>query len=70
MTLEQPTQQENVDPSEVAKFDELARKWWDTESEFKTLHDINPLRMSYIESRSTLADKSVLDVGLRRRHFD
>lgn len=63
MTQQDRHQQENVDPSEVAKFDELARKWWDTESEFKTLHDINPLRMSYIESRSTLADKTVLDVG-------
>jgi len=42
VTLEQPTQQENVDPSEVAKFNELARKWWDAESEFKTLHDIKP----------------------------
>jgi len=56
-------QQANVDPAEVGKFDDLARKWWDLESEFKPLHDINPLRMSYIESFADLAGLKVLDVG-------
>ena len=45
------------DPSEVSKFEQLAGKWWDTESEFKPLHDINPLRMSYITDRVELAGK-------------
>ena len=59
MTLEN----ENVDPNEVRKFEELARKWWDTESEFKPLHEINPLRVDYINARVDLAGKRVLDVG-------
>ena len=54
---------ENYDSGEVAKFDALARKWWDPLSEFKTLHDINPLRVGYIEDRVALAGKQVLDVG-------
>ncbi|MBV1876672.1 MAG: bifunctional 2-polyprenyl-6-hydroxyphenol methylase/3-demethylubiquinol 3-O-methyltransferase UbiG [Pseudomonadales bacterium] len=53
----------NVDPREVAKFDDLARKWWDTNSEFKPLHDINPLRMEYILSHVSIAGSEVLDVG-------
>ena len=53
----------NVDAAEVNKFDELARKWWDANSEFKTLHDINPLRVGYIASRATLTGARVLDVG-------
>ena len=53
----------NVDSAEVNKFDELARKWWDPNSEFKPLHDINPLRLDYILSRATLAGARVLDVG-------
>ncbi len=55
--------QSNVDQSEVAKFDDLARKWWDLNSEFKPLHDINPLRMDYITSKVLLQGKRVLDVG-------
>ncbi len=55
---------QNIDPQEVAKFDALASSWWDRNSEFKTLHDINPLRLQYIEKHCQgLANKSVLDIG-------
>lgn len=57
------TVRNNVDQSEIAKFEALASRWWDMESEFKPLHDINPLRTNYIDSQCTLAGKSVLDVG-------
>lgn len=53
----------NVDPGEVAKFDELAHRWWDPEGEFRPLHEINPLRLDYVERRAPLADARVLDVG-------
>lgn len=53
----------NVDTAEIAKFEALASRWWDPESEFKPLHDINPLRANYIDERSQLAGKKVLDVG-------
>jgi len=53
----------NVDTAEVAKFEALASRWWDKESEFKPLHEINPLRLNYIDERSGLAGKKVLDVG-------
>lgn len=53
----------NVDFSEVAKFEALATRWWDRESEFKPLHDINPLRLNFIDERAGLAEKKVLDVG-------
>ncbi|MBT3625510.1 MAG: bifunctional 2-polyprenyl-6-hydroxyphenol methylase/3-demethylubiquinol 3-O-methyltransferase UbiG [Gammaproteobacteria bacterium] len=53
----------NVDAAELNKFDELAQKWWDTESEFKPLHAINPLRVGYITDRVNLSGKRVLDVG-------
>ena len=54
----------NVDPVEIDKFQSIASRWWDTESEFKPLHDINPLRCDYIEQRSNgLKDKRVLDIG-------
>lgn len=53
----------NIDPHEIAKFEELASRWWDPESEFKPLHDINPLRVNYIDERAALAGKKVLDVG-------
>lgn len=54
----------NADPSELAKFSALAHHWWDPTSEFKPLHDINPLRMSYIARQcGELAGKAVLDVG-------
>lgn len=54
----------NVDPSEINKFEELASRWWDPHSEFKPLHEINPLRLAYIEQHAgDLADKKILDVG-------
>jgi len=53
----------NVDEAEVAKFEALASRWWDKESEFKPLHEINPLRLNYIDELSGLAGKKVLDVG-------
>ncbi len=53
----------NVDPAEVAKFEALASRWWDKNSEFKPLHDINPLRLDYIDRRAGLKGKQVADVG-------
>ena len=53
----------NVDYDEIAKFENLASRWWDPNSEFKPLHDINPLRLDYIDQRVGLAGKRVLDVG-------
>ncbi|BEV73660.1 MULTISPECIES: bifunctional 2-polyprenyl-6-hydroxyphenol methylase/3-demethylubiquinol 3-O-methyltransferase UbiG [unclassified Paludibacterium] len=53
----------NVDQSELAKFSELAHKWWDQESEFKPLHEINPLRLGFIDQHASLPGKKVLDVG-------
>ncbi len=53
----------NVDPRELEKFEQLAARWWDPEGEFKALHDINPLRLAYIEQHASLAGKSVVDVG-------
>ncbi len=53
----------NVDAHEIAKFEALASRWWDTESEFKPLHDINPLRLDYIDRHLNLEGKTVLDVG-------
>jgi len=53
----------NADPAEVQKFSNLASRWWDTASEFKPLHDINPLRVGWIDQHSPLADKRVVDVG-------
>ncbi len=53
----------NVDAQELAKFSELAHKWWDPQSEFRPLHQINPLRLEWIDSLAGLAGKTVLDVG-------
>ncbi|MDN3920204.1 bifunctional 2-polyprenyl-6-hydroxyphenol methylase/3-demethylubiquinol 3-O-methyltransferase UbiG [Roseateles violae] len=53
----------NADPQELAKFGELAHRWWDPDSEFKPLHQINPLRLDWINSLCPLAGKTVLDVG-------
>jgi len=53
----------NVDPAELAKFSELAHRWWDPESEFAPLHQINPLRLEWIAQLAPLAGKQVLDVG-------
>ena len=54
---------QNVDPAEIAKFEALAARWWDPHSEFKPLHDINPLRLKFIDERVGLKGKRVLDVG-------
>ncbi len=53
----------NFDTAELNKFSELAHKWWDKTSEFKPLHDINPLRLNYIDQAVSLSGKTVLDVG-------
>lgn len=54
---------QNVDHVEIAKFEALASRWWDRQGEFKPLHDINPLRLDFIDSRAGLAGKTVIDVG-------
>ena len=53
----------NVDSAELEKFSALAHRWWDPQGEFRPLHEINPLRLSWIESRAPLAGKRALDVG-------
>ena len=53
----------NIDQAEVEKFNTLAQKWWDSTSEFKPLHEINPLRVSFIKSKVDLKGKNLLDVG-------
>ena len=54
---------QNVDHDEIAKFEALAHRWWDRESEFKPLHDMNPLRLDYIERFTPMAGMKILDVG-------
>ena len=56
-------QTDNFDPSELAKFSELAYRWWDRDSEFRPLHEINPLRLDWIEDLTPLKGQRVLDVG-------
>ncbi|MDO6562773.1 bifunctional 2-polyprenyl-6-hydroxyphenol methylase/3-demethylubiquinol 3-O-methyltransferase UbiG [Amphritea sp. 1_MG-2023] len=63
MTHTQNNAGANIDPQEIAKFEELASRWWDRDSEFKPLHDINPLRVDFIDRIASLSGKSVLDVG-------
>lgn len=53
----------NVDPQELAKFSELAHRWWDEGSEFRPLHEMNPLRLEWIDTLARLPGKEVLDVG-------
>jgi 2-polyprenyl-6-hydroxyphenyl methylase/3-demethylubiquinone-9 3-methyltransferase len=53
----------NVDTAELAKFEAMAQRWWDPGGEFRPLHDLNPLRIDYIEARAGLAGRRVLDVG-------
>lgn len=55
--------QANLDPAEIAKFEHLASRWWDPNSEFKPLHDINPLRANFIDGHSPVAGQRLLDVG-------
>jgi 2-polyprenyl-6-hydroxyphenyl methylase/3-demethylubiquinone-9 3-methyltransferase len=59
MTSSQP----NFDPSELEKFSQLAHRWWDPLSEFRPLHEINPLRLGWIDEHAKLSGKAVLDVG-------
>ena len=54
---------DNVDLDEIDKFNELAHRWWDTDGDFKPLHDINPCRLSYIQDKADLAGGPMLDVG-------
>jgi 2-polyprenyl-6-hydroxyphenyl methylase/3-demethylubiquinone-9 3-methyltransferase len=54
---------ENADPAELAKFSDLAHRWWDTESEFRPLHQINPLRLAWIDDLVLLKGKRVVDIG-------
>lgn len=54
---------ENVDEREIAKFNDLASRWWDRNSEFKPLHDINPLRANWIDQHSPVAGRALIDVG-------
>ena len=53
----------NVDADEIEKFEKLASRWWDPNSEFKPLHDINPLRLDYIDRQAPLKDRKVIDIG-------
>ena len=53
----------NADPQELAKFSDLAHRWWDPESEFRPLHQLNPLRLEWIDAHAHLAGQHVLDVG-------
>ena len=53
----------NADPQELAKFSDLAHRWWDPESEFRPLHQINPLRLDWIDQQAHIAGKRVVDVG-------
>lgn len=57
------TANQNFDPNEIDKFAQLASRWWDPNSEFRPLHEINPLRLDFIDERVSLKDKKVLDVG-------
>ncbi|MDQ3185869.1 MAG: bifunctional 2-polyprenyl-6-hydroxyphenol methylase/3-demethylubiquinol 3-O-methyltransferase UbiG [Pseudomonadota bacterium] len=63
MIKETESKSVNVDPLELEKFSQLAHRWWDPNSEFKPLHEINPLRLDYIDRLASLAGKTVLDVG-------
>ena len=54
---------DNFDPAELTKFSDLAHRWWDLESEFRPLHQINPIRLGWIQSLVTLKGKRVLDIG-------
>ncbi|TVZ38628.1 3-demethylubiquinone-9 3-methyltransferase [Alteromonadaceae bacterium 2753L.S.0a.02] len=62
-TLEHPRDTTNVDAAEIAKFERMASRWWDSNGEFKPLHDINPLRANFIDEHANVAEKQVLDIG-------
>ncbi len=57
------TQSANFDPSEIKKFEDLASRWWDEQGEFKPLHEMNPLRLNFINTGSPLSGKTVCDIG-------
>lgn len=61
--MEPSEQSINVDPAELKKFGELAHRWWDPESEFRPLHDINPIRLDWIDQHADLNGKEVIDIG-------
>ncbi|MDR2637716.1 MAG: bifunctional 2-polyprenyl-6-hydroxyphenol methylase/3-demethylubiquinol 3-O-methyltransferase UbiG [Zoogloeaceae bacterium] len=61
--MSHPPDISNADPQELAKFSDIAHRWWDPESEFRPLHEINPLRLDWIEGQVPLAGKTVLDIG-------
>lgn len=61
--MSNPSPAQNADHQELDKFSQLAHRWWDPNSEFKPLHDINPLRLEYIDNLASLSGKQVLDVG-------
>jgi len=63
MTQSDNSPNDNFDQEELAKFESLAFRWWDRDSEFKPLHDINPLRLNFINERIPLAGKQVIDIG-------
>ncbi|QET00890.1 MULTISPECIES: bifunctional 2-polyprenyl-6-hydroxyphenol methylase/3-demethylubiquinol 3-O-methyltransferase UbiG [Cupriavidus] len=62
-TPSSPVSGRNADPKEIDKFSELAHRWWDPNSEFKPLHELNPLRLGWIDGIARLAGKQVIDVG-------
>lgn len=57
------TQTANIDPAEIKKFEDLASRWWDKQGEFKPLHEMNPLRLNFINTASPLENKTVCDIG-------
>ena len=57
------TQTANIDPAEIKKFEDLASRWWDTQGEFKPLHEMNPLRLNFINTGSPLDGMKVCDIG-------
>ena len=57
------TTYDNIDPAELAKFDSLASRWWDLEGEFRSLHEINPLRLDWIRQHAKLDGSKVVDIG-------
>ncbi len=61
--MEPSEQSINADPAELKKFGELAHRWWDPESEFRPLHDINPIRLDWIDQHACLSGKEVIDIG-------
>lgn len=58
-----PTASANVDAGEIAKFERMANRWWDSEGDFKPLHQMNPVRANYIDLKAKVAEKKLLDVG-------